>query len=84
LIVRTSNPDGVVQLDVCDSGNGIPDPLPTQMFDSFFTTKPDGLGIGLSVSRSIIEAHKGRFWAINNPHGGATFTFTLPTAETTG
>lgn len=82
LVIRTRNLDGIVQVDVCDKGHGIPEPVSGQMFDSFFTTKPDGLGIGLSISRSIIEAHQGKLRAGNNPDGGATITFTLPAAET--
>jgi hypothetical protein len=51
------------------------------VFEPFYTSKPNGLGMGLAISRSIVEAHGGRLWAENNEVGGATFTFTLPTAE---
>jgi len=48
------------------------------VFDSFVTTKADGMGLGLAISRSILAAHKGRIWAENNPEGGAAIRFTLP------
>lgn len=68
------------QVAVSDTGNGIaPDEL-QQLFEPFFTTKSNGLGIGLSISRTIIEAHGGRIWAENNAGEGATFRFTLPLA----
>jgi len=63
---------------VCDSGVGFQDDVLTCLFQTFFTTKETGMGIGLSISRSIIEAHGGRMWAENTPSGGATFVFTLP------
>jgi PAS domain S-box-containing protein len=67
-----------VQLTVLDSGPGIPDGVLGKVFDSFFTTKPDGLGFGLSVSRAIIVAHGGRIEAANHDGGGAVFRITLP------
>jgi signal transduction histidine kinase len=51
------------------------------MFDAFYTTKPAGMGIGLSICRSIIEAHQGRIWATRNVGPGATFRFTLPVSS---
>jgi PAS domain S-box-containing protein len=69
--------DGV-RLAVSDSGSGIPPELLDQIFSPFFTTKDSGLGMGLSISRTIIEVHGGRLWAEANPGAGATFAFTLP------
>lgn len=67
-----------VQLSVSDSGVGVPPPLLEHIFSPFFTTKASGLGMGLSISRTIVEFHGGRLWAEANPSGGATFSFTLP------
>lgn len=70
-----------VQVVVRDTGEGLsPDQL-RRAFDPFFTTKPAGLGMGLPISQSIIEAHGGRLWAEANPAGGATFRFTLPASK---
>jgi PAS domain S-box-containing protein len=70
-----------VEIVVSDTGNGIPADKLAHIFDPFFTTKPKGMGVGLSISRTIIEAHGGHLWAENNNGGGATFRFTLPIAE---
>jgi len=68
-------------VSVEDSGPGIsPDVLPT-LFDAFCSTKDDGMGVGLSISRTIIEAHGGKIWAENPPEGGARFSFYLPLAD---
>jgi signal transduction histidine kinase len=58
----------------------LPPQAPDQMFRAFFTTKDHGTGMGLPISRSIIESHGGRLWATNNPGRGATFQFSLPAA----
>ena len=63
---------------VSDSGIGLPDDKAERIFDAFFTTKPHGTGMGLSISRRIIESHGGRLWASPNAGRGATFQFTLP------
>lgn len=69
---------GDVLITVSDNGEGFDQEVAKLLFEPFFTTKAHGLGIGLSISRSIIEAHGGRLWAAANPHKGATFSFTLP------
>jgi two-component system sensor kinase FixL len=71
---------GAVVVSVRDSGVGLPPGQETQIFDAFFTTKERGLGLGLSVSRSIIEAHGGRLWAQANHEHGTTVAFVLPPA----
>ena len=75
-----SRKDGVL-VAVRDSGPGIDPELIERVFDAFYTTKPSGVGMGLSICRSIIEAHSGRLWADANEPGGAAFQFTLPGAE---
>jgi two-component system, LuxR family, sensor kinase FixL len=72
-----SDPDNVF-VEVRDSGPGLDPGSLNRLFDSFYTTKPDGMGMGLSISRSIVEAHGGRLWAMPNEPQGAVFRFTLP------
>jgi C4-dicarboxylate-specific signal transduction histidine kinase len=72
---------GDVLVRVCDSGPGIDPEHLDRVFDAFYTTKSSGVGMGLSICRSIINAHGGRLWADVNPSGGAVFQFTLPSAE---
>jgi len=82
LVVRTRQLDDAIEVAVSDTGRGIPaDRLP-QLFDAFFTTKKDGLGLGLAIARSIVEAHGGRIWAEDHGGRGATFRLTLPTLAT--
>jgi PAS domain S-box-containing protein len=71
--------DGQLLVSVSDSGIGLPVEQPERVFETFFTTKPQGTGMGLSISRRIIESHGGRLWASANTGRGATFQFTLPT-----
>ena len=70
--------DGQLSISVSDSGIGLPNGDPERIFEAFFTTKPQGTGMGLSISRRIIESHGGRLWATPNAGRGATFRFTLP------
>ena len=81
-ITVSSRPEGGdhVQVVVADTGVGLPATGQDEVFNAFFTTKPDGTGMGLSISRSIIEAHGGRLWATSNEPRGATFHFSLPVA----
>jgi len=69
---------GSVTISVRDNGVGIDKKQEDIVFDAFYTTKPEGMGIGLSISRSIIEDHGGQFWATRNPDKGTTFSFTVP------
>jgi PAS domain S-box-containing protein len=69
---------GLILVSVSDTGIGVPPQLAEQIFDPFFTTKPHGTGMGLRISRSIVESHGGRLWATGVPGRGATFQFTLP------
>jgi len=78
LVIRTERDDGRVRLSVQDAGIGLDPHGAEKLFETFFTTKLGGMGIGLSVSRSIIESHRGQLWASPNDGPGATFAFTLP------
>ena len=71
-----------IQVSISDTGIGLPPQHAEQIFDAFFTTKPQGTGMGLRISRSIIESHGGRLWATTNDGRGATFHFTLPSTLT--
>lgn len=74
--------DNLVEVTVSDAGKGLLPEVIDQLFESFYTTRSDGLGLGLAICRSIIEGHGGHIRAENAPHGGATFTFTLPASHT--
>jgi two-component system sensor kinase FixL len=69
-----------VRVEVTDTGPGIAPAIAANLFQPFITTKPDGMGLGLSICRSIVEAHGGRLWTEPNPSGGARFCFTVPCA----
>jgi two-component system sensor histidine kinase TtrS len=77
-IETTATPSGLVEVAVGDSGGGMPDAVRGRVFAPFFTTKRDGLGLGLAISRRIVEAHGGRLWSTPNEERGTTFRFSLP------
>jgi two-component system sensor kinase FixL len=77
LVEGESDVDGMVRVSVADTGPGLSAEIIDRLFQPFMTTKPQGMGVGLSISRTIIEAHGGRIWVESNADGGATFHFTL-------
>src|SRR6195256_6866043 len=82
LTVKSELQDGQLQFSVSDTGVGLPMEKMDQIFSAFFTTKPQGSGMGLAISRSIVESHGGQLWATANDGRGATFYFPLPTRMT--
>ncbi|MDI1266614.1 MAG: ATP-binding protein, partial [bacterium] len=78
---NTRTADDMIEVAVSDTGHGFGDEARTSLFQPFFTTKQTGMGVGLSISRTIIETHGGKMWAETNASGGATFRFTLPAAS---
>jgi len=85
LTIRTKRDDGDhVRLSVQDAGTGFEPESMNRLFEAFYTTKSDGMGMGLSVSRSIIENHDGRLWATRNEGPGATFSFSIPCGARAG
>lgn len=82
MIVSTRLVEGdMIRVDVADTGPGVAEAIRSRLFEPFTTTKPQGLGVGLSISRSIIEEHHGKLWAEDYPAGGTTFSFVLPVAR---
>jgi two-component system, LuxR family, sensor kinase FixL len=77
LVSTRPSADGMVEVSVADTGPGISPDVAPQLFQPFVTTKPQGMGVGLSISRTIIESHGGQIWTEPNPGGGAIFKFTL-------
>ncbi len=79
ITISTSLEDpAMLRASVSDTGPGLPPEIADRLFEPFVTTKPDGMGIGLAICRSIVEAHLGRLWATPNPDGGTSFHLTLP------
>jgi two-component system sensor kinase FixL len=70
----------MVEIEVRDTGPGLDEEVARRLFQPFVTTKPGGIGIGLSICRTIVEAHDGKLWASDNPGGGTIFHLTLPLA----
>src|SRR5205814_2478041 len=87
-LIRTGfenrNGSSAVAVSVTDRGSSIPEEKLEQIFEPFFTTKAKGLGLGLSVCRTIIAAHRGKLWATNNADCGTTFRFSLPIGVSDG
>ena len=82
LTIRTSMADdGAIEVAVSDAGSGISKEMMDRVFEPFFTTMRDGMGMGLSISRTIVEAHGGRLWLSQNSGRGCTLSFTLPTDQ---
>jgi two-component system, LuxR family, sensor kinase FixL len=79
--LRARTLGATVELSVSDTGQGIPANQILRVFEPFFTSKPNGLGMGLAISHDIAKEHGGQLWAENNATGGATFTFSLPVTE---
>jgi signal transduction histidine kinase len=75
--------DEHLMVSVSDTGVGLPSQQADQIFNAFFTTKPHGTGMGLRISRSIVESHRGRLWATGNSPNGASFHLTLPSKPET-
>jgi len=71
---------GKVEVSVCDSGPGLAEEVVSRLFQPFTTTKSGGMGVGLSICRTIIQAHGGLIWTEPNPEGGTIFRFTIPVA----
>src|SRR3546814_15611392 len=78
LVISTRAEDGVLEVAICDTGPGIAPEIAERLFTPFVTSKQDGMGIGLSISRSLVESHDGSLWAEAKPEGGTVFRFRLP------
>ena len=81
LVIRTSTTEDEIELAVQDSGAGLKEEEAAQVFEPLYTTKPHGIGMGLAINRTIIEAHGGRTWSRPNPTGGVTFYVNFPISE---
>jgi PAS domain S-box-containing protein len=84
LVVATMSDKEKIRIDVIDTGVGLCEKRMASLFEPFVTTKPSGMGVGLSISRTMVKAHHGQMWAELNPEGGAIFSFTMPLANNHG
>ncbi len=84
VVAATPAPDDMIEISVSDTGHGIPGDFAAKLFQPFMTTKAQGMGVGLSISRTIVEAHGGRIWAEANSKAGTVFRFTLPNGQIEG
>src|SRR5690606_23207812 len=78
IVVTVTDKGETLEVSVADQGHGLAELDQARLFEPFFSTKGDGMGMGLNVCRTIIESHHGRLWAVPNPRGGTIFSFTLP------
>ena len=78
LTIATEGQGELVEVSISDTGPGLPEHVRQRIFQPFVTTKPEGMGVGLSICRQIVQAHGGLLWAEDGPHGGTVFRFTLP------
>jgi signal transduction histidine kinase len=81
LVIRTKPVDSGIAVSVSDTGEGIPADRLEHIFSAFATSKAAGTGMGLAISRTLVESHGGKLWAESNPDSGATFHFTLPATQ---
>ena len=78
LTIATEGQGELVEVSISDTGPGLPEHVRQRIFQPFVTTKPEGMGVGLSICRQIVQAHGGRLWAEDGPNGGTVFRFSLP------